>query len=175
VKVNSVFLRDSTAITDSILLLFGGSIQQGGLVSLFALLIQEVVVFQVSKSIVWVIFCSMLQDGHLKMLGGYLEFFMNRDLASTYLSLKSELESLIHSKVFTDLLCLVLCQYSVFSRFFNFRSYSLTSQNSGCDNSSSITIYKAVIIEMNYARTACFCFLHPSIEMHYCYESYVLF
>lgn len=39
VKVNSVFLRDSTAVSDSILLLFGGNIQQGGLVSSFALLI----------------------------------------------------------------------------------------------------------------------------------------
>ncbi|CAO2193358.1 unnamed protein product [Urochloa humidicola] len=69
VKVNSVFLRDSTAISDSILLLFGGNIKQGGL------------------------------DGHLKMLGGYLEFFMSRDLASTYLSLKNELEDLIHCKL----------------------------------------------------------------------------
>ncbi|EMS45503.1 ATP-dependent RNA helicase Dhx29 [Triticum urartu] len=69
VKVNSVFLRDSTAISDSILLLFGGNIQQGGL------------------------------DGHLKMLGGYLEFFMSRDLASTYLNLKGELENLIHCKL----------------------------------------------------------------------------
>jgi hypothetical protein len=34
------------------------------------------------------------------MLGGYLEFFMSRDLASTYLNLKNELESLIHRKVF---------------------------------------------------------------------------
>jgi hypothetical protein len=33
------------------------------------------------------------------MLGGYLEFFMNRDLASTYVSLKRELENLIHCKV----------------------------------------------------------------------------
>jgi ATP-dependent RNA helicase DHX36 len=39
VKVNSVFLRDSTAISDSILLLFGGNIKQGGLVSSFELLI----------------------------------------------------------------------------------------------------------------------------------------
>uniref|UniRef100_A0ACD5TS24 Uncharacterized protein n=1 Tax=Avena sativa TaxID=4498 RepID=A0ACD5TS24_AVESA len=69
VKVNSVFLRDSTAISDSILLLFGGNIKQGGL------------------------------DGHLKMLGGYLEFFMSRDLASTYLNLKSELDDLIHHKL----------------------------------------------------------------------------
>jgi len=36
--VNSVFLRDSTAISDSILLLFGGCIKQGGLVCSFALL-----------------------------------------------------------------------------------------------------------------------------------------
>jgi ATP-dependent RNA helicase DHX36 len=35
------------------------------------------------------------------MLGGYLEFFMNRELASTYLSLKNELENLIHCKVFS--------------------------------------------------------------------------
>lgn len=47
-------------------------------------------------------FYFMLQDGHLKMLGGYLEFFMSRDLASTYLSLKSELDNLIHCKVLAD-------------------------------------------------------------------------
>ncbi|OAY75283.1 ATP-dependent RNA helicase DHX36 [Ananas comosus] len=69
VKVNSVFLRDSTAISDSVLLLFGGNISRGGL------------------------------DGHLKMLGGYLEFFMKPDLASTYLNLKSELNELIQSKL----------------------------------------------------------------------------
>lgn len=69
VKVNSVFLRDSTAISDTVLLLFGGNIVQGGL------------------------------DGHLKMLGGYLEFFMRTDLAATYLSLKRELDALIHSKL----------------------------------------------------------------------------
>nr|CAD1838386.1 unnamed protein product [Ananas comosus var. bracteatus] len=69
VKVNSVFLRDSTAISDSVLLLFGGNISRGGL------------------------------DGHLKMLGGYLEFFMKPDLASTYLNLKSELSELIQSKL----------------------------------------------------------------------------
>lgn len=33
VKVNSVFLRDSTGISDSMLLLFGGNISRGGLVS----------------------------------------------------------------------------------------------------------------------------------------------
>lgn len=33
------------------------------------------------------------------MLGGYLEFFMNPALANTYVSLKRELEELIHNKV----------------------------------------------------------------------------
>lgn len=33
------------------------------------------------------------------MLGGYLEFFMKPDLASTYLGLKRELDELIHNKV----------------------------------------------------------------------------
>ncbi|KAK3023562.1 hypothetical protein RJ639_044212, partial [Escallonia herrerae] len=69
VKVNSVFLRDSTAVSDSVILLFGGSISSGGL------------------------------DGHLKMLGGYLEFFMKPALAGTYLSLKRELEELIQKKL----------------------------------------------------------------------------
>ncbi|XP_028083612.1 DExH-box ATP-dependent RNA helicase DExH3 [Camellia sinensis] len=69
VKVNSVFLRDSTAVSDSVLLLFGGKISRGGL------------------------------DGHLKMLGGYLEFFMKPSLADTYLRLKNELEELIQMKL----------------------------------------------------------------------------
>ncbi|GMJ10853.1 hypothetical protein like AT1G48650 [Hibiscus trionum] len=69
VKVNAVFLRDSTGVSDSILLLFGGNISRGGL------------------------------DGHLKMLGGYLEFFMKPALADTYLSLKRELEELVQMKL----------------------------------------------------------------------------
>ncbi|KAJ7970316.1 putative ATP-dependent RNA helicase [Quillaja saponaria] len=69
VKVNSVFLRDSTGVSDSVLLLFGGNIARGGL------------------------------DGHMKMLGGYLEFFMKPALAETYLSLKRELEELIQKKL----------------------------------------------------------------------------
>ncbi|KAK8916437.1 putative pre-mRNA-splicing factor ATP-dependent RNA helicase [Platanthera zijinensis] len=69
VKVNSVFLRDSTAVSDSILLLFGGKICRGGL------------------------------DGHLKMLAGYLEFFMKPELAYTYVTLKKELEELILNKL----------------------------------------------------------------------------
>uniref|UniRef100_A0A1D1YGD6 RNA helicase n=1 Tax=Anthurium amnicola TaxID=1678845 RepID=A0A1D1YGD6_9ARAE len=69
VKVNCVFLRDSTAVSDSVVLLFGGSISHGGL------------------------------DGHLKMLGGYLEFFMKPELAGTYLKLKRELFELIQNKL----------------------------------------------------------------------------
>ncbi|KAG6672948.1 hypothetical protein I3842_16G084700 [Carya illinoinensis] len=69
VKVNSVFLRDSTGVSDSLLLLFGGNISRGGL------------------------------DGHLKMLGGYLEFFMKPALADTYISLKRGLEELIRMKL----------------------------------------------------------------------------
>lgn len=33
VKVNSVFLRDSTAVSDSVVLLFGGNVSRGDLVS----------------------------------------------------------------------------------------------------------------------------------------------
>ncbi|KAJ8562979.1 hypothetical protein K7X08_031431 [Anisodus acutangulus] len=69
IKVNSVFLRDSTAISDSVLLLFGGTISKG-----------EV-------------------DGHLKMLGGYLEFFMSPSIAEMYRSLRRELDELIHTKL----------------------------------------------------------------------------
>ncbi|KAF5730335.1 DEA(D/H)-box RNA helicase family protein isoform 1 [Tripterygium wilfordii] len=69
VKVNSVFLRDSTGISDSVLLLFGGNLSEGSL------------------------------DGHLKMLGGYLEFFMKPALAETYLNLKRELDELIQKKL----------------------------------------------------------------------------
>ncbi|KAF6167382.1 hypothetical protein GIB67_020688 [Kingdonia uniflora] len=68
VKVNSVLLRDSTAISDSMLLLFGGIITKG-------------------------------LDGQLKMLGGYLEFFMKPALAVTFLSVKEELEELIQNKL----------------------------------------------------------------------------
>lgn len=38
VKVNSVFLRDSTGVSDSVLLLFGGNISRGGLVGSLTLL-----------------------------------------------------------------------------------------------------------------------------------------
>ncbi|XP_059308762.1 DExH-box ATP-dependent RNA helicase DExH5, mitochondrial isoform X1 [Lycium ferocissimum] len=69
IKVNSVFLRDSTAISDSVLLLFGGAISKG-----------EV-------------------DGHLKMLGGYLEFFMSPTTAEMYTSLRRELDELIRTKL----------------------------------------------------------------------------
>ncbi|KAK3008869.1 hypothetical protein RJ639_014196 [Escallonia herrerae] len=68
IKVNSVFLRDSTAISDSVLLLFGGSLLRGEI------------------------------EGHVKMLGGYLEFFMKPSIAALYQSLRKELEDLIQIK-----------------------------------------------------------------------------
>lgn len=69
IKVNSIFLRDSTAISDSVLLLFGGSISKGDM------------------------------NGHLKMLGGYLEFFMQPAVAEMYQSLRRELEELFQCKL----------------------------------------------------------------------------
>ncbi|KAK3036728.1 hypothetical protein RJ639_030552 [Escallonia herrerae] len=69
IKVNSVFIRDSTAISDSVLLLFGGSLLRGEI------------------------------EGHVKMLGGYLEFFMKPSIAALYQSLRRELEDLIQIKL----------------------------------------------------------------------------
>ncbi|XP_028757823.1 DExH-box ATP-dependent RNA helicase DExH5, mitochondrial isoform X2 [Neltuma alba] len=69
IKVNSVFLRDSTAVSDSVLLLFGGSISKGE------------------------------TDGHLKMLGGYLEFFMRPAVADMYQIVRRELDDIIQIKL----------------------------------------------------------------------------
>ncbi|KAF5952437.1 hypothetical protein HYC85_010381 [Camellia sinensis] len=55
VKVNTVFIRDSTGVSDSILILFGGNLNHGVLA------------------------------GHLKMLEGYIEFFMDPSLLDCYL------------------------------------------------------------------------------------------
>ncbi|XP_057995987.1 DExH-box ATP-dependent RNA helicase DExH5, mitochondrial isoform X2 [Hevea brasiliensis] len=86
IKVNAVFLRDSTAVSDSVLLLFGGSMSKGDI------------------------------DGHLKMLGGYLEFFMKPAIAEMYQTLRRELDELIQTKllnprmdihVYHELLCAI--------------------------------------------------------------------
>ncbi|KAJ7943079.1 putative ATP-dependent RNA helicase [Quillaja saponaria] len=69
IKVNSVFLRDSTAVSDAVLLLFGGRISKGDV------------------------------DGHLKMLGGYVEFFMKPAIAEIYQTLRRELDALIQKKL----------------------------------------------------------------------------
>ncbi|KAJ8754295.1 hypothetical protein K2173_002746 [Erythroxylum novogranatense] len=69
VKVNTVFIRDSTGVSDSILILLGGAISCG------------------------------LQAGHLKMLGGYIDFFMDPSLAECYLKLKEELDKLLEKKL----------------------------------------------------------------------------
>ncbi|XP_029125499.1 DExH-box ATP-dependent RNA helicase DExH5, mitochondrial isoform X2 [Cajanus cajan] len=74
IKVNSVFLRDSTAVPDSVVLLFGGSISKGD------------------------------TDGHLKMSRGYLEFFMKPAVADMYQSIRKELENLIQRKLQSPLM-----------------------------------------------------------------------
>ncbi|CAN1796376.1 DExH-box ATP-dependent RNA helicase DExH5, mitochondrial [Linum perenne] len=84
VKINAVFLRDSTAVSDSTLLLFGGSITCGS------------------------------QDGHLKMLGGYLEFFMKPEIAEMYMNLKRELDELIQMKLLNPKMSLQT-QHELFS------------------------------------------------------------
>lgn len=69
VKVNSVFLRDTTGVSDSTLILFGGGLVNGAL------------------------------PGHLKMLQGYIDFFMDPTLAETYINLKQELDKLLQKKL----------------------------------------------------------------------------
>ncbi|XP_073030341.1 DExH-box ATP-dependent RNA helicase DExH3 isoform X1 [Primulina eburnea] len=69
VKVNTVFIRDSTGISDSILILFGGGIDCGGMA------------------------------GNLKMLSGYIDFFMDPSLSECYVKLKEELEKLLQKKL----------------------------------------------------------------------------
>ncbi|MQM18183.1 hypothetical protein Taro_051172 [Colocasia esculenta] len=69
VKVNTVFIRDSTGVSDSILILFGGALSQGEM------------------------------PGHLKMLDGYIDFFMDPSLVDCYWNLKKELDKLIQKKL----------------------------------------------------------------------------
>ncbi|KAG8391049.1 hypothetical protein BUALT_Bualt01G0147500 [Buddleja alternifolia] len=68
-KVNTVFIRDSTGVSDSILILFGGSLDNGPM------------------------------TGNLKMLEGYIDFFMDPSLAECYLKLKDELNKLLQNKL----------------------------------------------------------------------------
>lgn len=69
VKVNTVLLRDSTGVSDSILILFGGNLSHG------------------------------VQAGHLKMLEGYIDFFMDPSMAECYVKLKQELNNLLQKKL----------------------------------------------------------------------------
>ncbi|XP_055818948.1 DExH-box ATP-dependent RNA helicase DExH3 isoform X2 [Solanum dulcamara] len=69
VKVNTVFIRDSTGVSDSIVILFGSTLDSGDMA------------------------------GHLKMLGGYIEFFMDPTLADCYIKLKEELDMLLQKKL----------------------------------------------------------------------------
>ncbi|KAH7666303.1 RNA helicase protein [Dioscorea alata] len=69
VKVNTVFIRDSTGVSDSILILFGGSL------------------------------CKGEMAGHLKMLDGYLDFFMDPGLAECFWNMRIELDRLLQRKL----------------------------------------------------------------------------
>ncbi|KAL2653940.1 hypothetical protein R1flu_022068 [Riccia fluitans] len=69
VKTSSVNIRDSTGISDSILLLFGGEVRKG------------------------------CEPGHLLMQDGYLEFFMDPDLATMILMVRDEMDELIQRKL----------------------------------------------------------------------------
>ncbi|KAK9156986.1 hypothetical protein Scep_003560 [Stephania cephalantha] len=69
VKVNTVLIRDSTGVSDSMLILFGGSLIRGAMA------------------------------GHLKMLDGYIDLFMDPSLAECYCNLKEELYQLIQKKL----------------------------------------------------------------------------
>ncbi|KAL3685927.1 hypothetical protein R1sor_003949 [Riccia sorocarpa] len=69
VKTNHVNIRDSTGISDSILLLFGGELTRG------------------------------CEPGHLLMLDGYLEFFTQPEVATTIMLLREELDELIQKKL----------------------------------------------------------------------------
>lgn len=69
VKVNTVFIRDSTGISDSILILFGGTLSRGAMAE------------------------------HLKMLEGYIDFFMDPSLAECYWKLKEEFDKLLQKKL----------------------------------------------------------------------------
>ncbi|KAG0464187.1 hypothetical protein HPP92_020256 [Vanilla planifolia] len=69
VKVNAVFIRDSTGVSDSMLILFGGALKKGEMA------------------------------GHLQMLDGYFDFFMDPSLAECYWKIKEELNTLIQKKL----------------------------------------------------------------------------
>lgn len=69
VKTSNVMIRDTTGVSDSMLLLFGGQVNQGG------------------------------EPGHLVMNDGYLEFFMEPSVALMYLRLRKELDDLISRKL----------------------------------------------------------------------------
>lgn len=112
IKVNSVFLRDSTAVSDSVVLLFGGSLLKGDAVSVMWFFIVSCV-YYILYAMFAVSNCSLsfsclvfylnptlfYQDNHLKMLGGYLEFFVDPSVVDLYQSIRRELDAFIQSKV----------------------------------------------------------------------------
>lgn len=53
----------------------------------------------------------LFQAGHLKMLEGYVDFFMDPSLAECYTKLKEELDKLIKKKVRNSLTSATCCIY----------------------------------------------------------------
>jgi ATP-dependent RNA helicase DHX36 len=99
VKVNAVFIRDSTGVSDSILILFGGAVAKGGMVHRVLLTDSFSHGFLCLRCCALWLLAVMFQAGHLKMLDGYIDFFMDPSLSECYLQLKEELDKLIQQKV----------------------------------------------------------------------------
>lgn len=104
VKVHNVFIRDSTGVSDSILLLFGGKLECGATVICF---IRKCYTEISNLRCMFVLNLLFFQGGHLQMLEGYIEFFMCPSLAECYLKLKEEADKLLIQKVnFSSHMCL---------------------------------------------------------------------
>uniref|UniRef100_A0A804M3X1 RNA helicase n=1 Tax=Zea mays TaxID=4577 RepID=A0A804M3X1_MAIZE len=99
VKVNAVFIRDSTGVSDSILILFGGAVAKGGMVHRVLLTDSFSHGFLCLRCCALWLLAVMFQAGHLKMLDGYIDFFMDPSLSECYLQLKEELDKLIQQKL----------------------------------------------------------------------------
>ena len=99
VKVNTVFIRDSTGVSDSILILFGGALACGVQVILYPFYRYLWYLLPVELAEFYNQYFSCVQAGHLKMLDGYIDFFMDHTLAECFLKLKEELDKLLQKKV----------------------------------------------------------------------------
>lgn len=123
VKVNTVFIRDSTGVSDSILILFGGNLNHGAMVNFF------ICKSSVLCNDLWLVFLifgfTFFQDGHLTMLEGYVDFFMDPSLAECYVKLKEELDTLLQKKVFLILPDALFILFLYFTCMVTWWCYSL--------------------------------------------------